>query len=207
MKRIFRQVPLAALLTLSLLCADPSAAIPLDQYATTVLGFSSQWSSGAWSANQALGAPDTFAYGDISSAWAPRPRDGTLEFITVGFDTPVFASGATIRETYGSGFVYQIDALSLTDDLNPVWTGTDPSAPGSPVDFDVQWAPTDYLVAGLKIYTDTDHDPAAWEEIDSIQLHGSTEYSVIAEPATFLLMATGLVGLASYRRKRKQRPA
>lgn len=143
------------------------------RYASTVLGFSSQYSAGNWSAAQALGEPNTFTYGDRVTAWAPSPRNGSLEFITVGFTTPIYASGAAIRETYGNGFVYKIDVLDLADGLHTVWTGTDPSQPGSPVDFMPTWPQTPYLVKGLKIYTDTDHNLSTWEEIDAIELHGA----------------------------------
>ncbi|MCB1964701.1 MAG: hypothetical protein KDI64_01260, partial [Candidatus Accumulibacter sp.] len=141
-----------------------------DQYAETVLGFSSQYSSSSWSAAQALGTSDTVSYGDRPTSWAPSSFNGTLEFLTLGFVTPVFASGATIRETSGNGFVYQIDAVDTSDVTHTVWSGTDTSQPGTPVDFSVSWAPTPYLVKGLKIYVDTSHDLNAWEEIDSVRL-------------------------------------
>src|SRR5262249_34217247 len=52
---------------------DPSA---LSEWASSVLGFSSQYSAGYWSAQQALGAPNTMTYGDIASAWAPASPNG-----------------------------------------------------------------------------------------------------------------------------------
>src|SRR5687767_5277348 len=67
-------------------------AVPsVSQWADTVVNFSSQF-GGGWSASAALGEPNVFAYGDIPGAWAPAPRNGTLEFITVGYNTPVYAS-------------------------------------------------------------------------------------------------------------------
>jgi superfamily II DNA or RNA helicase len=55
------------------------------------------------------------------------------------------------------------------------------------------------LVKGLKVYTDTDHDLGAWEEIDAIQLHGSTDpvanyaESVLGENQYFDYDSIGLV--------------
>ncbi|MCI0642854.1 MAG: S8 family serine peptidase [Gemmataceae bacterium] len=140
-------------------------------WATSVIGYSSQWSAGSWSAAQALGKPNTFAYGDISTAWAPYPFNGTLEYITLGFARAVNATGVMIRETYGNGFVYQLDLRDTSGDWHTVWTGTDPSQPGSPVDFFIPVSTTSYLVDAVKIYTDTNHNLNAWEEIDAVRLH------------------------------------
>jgi hypothetical protein len=179
----------------------------VSQYASSVIAFSSQWSPGSWSAYQALGAPDTFAYGDISTAWAPLPINGTLEYISLGFTTPVYADGLTIRETYGNGFVYQVDAIDTSSTLHTIWSGTDPSLPGSPVDFSLAFAATPYLTMGVKIYVDTDHDLFAWEEIDAVQLRGDTVYSLIpdaASTASLLGIALAYLGfLGMWRRPRR----
>ncbi|MCI0640573.1 MAG: carboxypeptidase regulatory-like domain-containing protein [Gemmataceae bacterium] len=140
-------------------------------WATTVIDYSSQWSAGSWSAAQALGKPNTFAYGDIYTAWAPLPRNGTLEYITLGFAQAVYATGVTIRETYGNGFVYRLDLRDTSGGWHTVWTGTDPSQSGAPVDFAIPFATTPYLVDAVKIYTDTNHNLNAWEEIDAVKLH------------------------------------
>lgn len=151
--------------------ADPND--PGMQWASPpVIDVSSEYDNPDYAADQALGAPNVFAYGDSVNAWAPGSQDGTLEYITVGFPTPVYASGATIRETWGNGMVYQIDVLDMNDVLRTVWRGTDPSQPGAPVDFLVTWPATTYLVKGINVYTDTDHEIGVWEEIDAIALHG-----------------------------------
>jgi hypothetical protein len=189
---------LTAITLLFFLVLSAEAAV-IDQWANSVIGFSSQW-SGGWSAAQALGAPDTFSYGDLSTAWAPHPENGTLEYITLGYSTPVYASSITIRETYGNGFVYRVDVLDQSNVLHTVWTGTDPSQPGSPVDFLMSFPETSFLVKGVEIYTDTNHDLSAWEEIDAVQLLGSTTQAPV--PPTLLLVGSGLVGLVGWRRFR-----
>jgi len=179
-----------------------AAAATLDQYASSVLDFSSEWSTSSWAAAQTLGAPNTFSYGDESTAWAPLSKNGTLEFISVGFLTPVFADGATIRETWGNGFVYQIDVIDVFDTLHTVWSGIDPSLPGTPIDFLATWTETSFLVDGLKIYTDTNHNRRTWEEIDSIQLHGVAA-STVPVPAAIWLFGTALIGLVGFGKRRK----
>jgi hypothetical protein len=159
---------------------DTNALLTVDtglftgQWANSVLDFSSELSSDDGATLQALGDPTTFDYGDSATAWAPNPINGSLEYITVGFNRPAYATGVSIRETFGNGFVYQVDLLDTDDVYHTVWTGTDPSQPGSPAAFIISFPTTSYLVKGVKIYTDTDHDPNAREEIDAVLLHGQS---------------------------------
>jgi hypothetical protein len=46
-----------------------------SMWASSVLGYSSQYSDTAWSAFQTLGEPDTMTYGDIDTAWATSCAD------------------------------------------------------------------------------------------------------------------------------------
>jgi hypothetical protein len=158
----------ATLQTLAVTTCNPSAT---DQWASTVVDYSSQWSPTIFSAARALGPPDVATYGNSSNAWAPTSQDGTLEHLTLGFDTPVYATGVTVRETFGNGFVTRIDVVDMQDQLQTVWTGTDPSAPGAVVGFRLTWPQTGYLVKAVRVYVDTDAT-ADWEEIDAVQLHG-----------------------------------
>jgi hypothetical protein len=178
-------------------------AMSLNQYASSVIDFSSQYSSTRWSAAQALGAPDTFSYGDIETAWAPASRDGTKEFLTLGFDTPVYANGAIVRQTYGNGFVKQIDVLDINNILHSVWNGTDSSQSGSPVDFSASWATTSFLVKGLKVYVDTSHDLSAWEEIDAVTLRGTT-VDPTTVPTPILLPSLIGMGVAALRKRSQE---
>lgn len=156
-----------------MLSGEPAHGV-VDEWATAVLDFSSQYSSANWSAAQAVGAPDTGGYGDYSTSWAPANQNNSLEYLTVQFPQPLYSSGVTVRETYGNGFVYQVDVVDMGGGLHTVWSGTDPSLPGSPANFTVTWPATTFLVQGIKVYVDTSHDLSAWEEIDAIQMHGVT---------------------------------
>jgi len=144
----------------------------LTAWASHVVDFSTQYNNLYWSAQEALGPPDTFSYG-YPTAWAPAPRNGTREWITVGYEVPVYAHAVTVRETDGNGFLFQVDVVDLDGLPHTVWAGTDPSVPGAPVDLRLDFSPTSFLVAGVRVHVNTDHNTARWEQIDAIALHGT----------------------------------
>ena len=159
----------------------PVAAQATDQWASKLIGFSSQYDTPNWSANQALKAPNTKTYGDSISAWAPQNSDGGKEFITLGFTTPVYATGVTIRETYGYGFVTDVDFIDTNGITHAVWSGIDTSVPGKINNFLVSVPRTTYLVKGVKIHINTALH-GSWEEIDAVQLHVLATLSGTIEP-------------------------
>jgi hypothetical protein len=164
-----------------------------NQYANSVLDYSSMRTQWYWEQGnlaytglmpeQALGSPDVFVYGFNPLAWAPYSMDGTLEYISLGFETPVYANGVTVRETSGNGFVYQIDVQDTDGNWNTVWAGTDPTPRVTWTD-EVNQAPhvvpqdalfafpeTPYLVTGVRIIVDTLTTLGRFEQIDAVMLH------------------------------------
>lgn len=138
------------------------------QWAATATA-SSEWSSDSWSAWQATGEPNTFACGDIETAWAPLSSGSAPEWIELGFGAPVNAMGLLVHETYESGFIYQIDLIGVDGEYHTVWTGTDTT--GCPGWFEISFDETDYLVEGVKLYTQIN----GWEEVDAVALIAAPE--------------------------------
>lgn len=145
------------------------------QWAEKAVGFSTQYSEDGYAAKQVTGPCDTGKYGDNRNAWAPTTQTGTTEFLAVEYATPVYATGAVIRETYGAGFVSLVEAIDTQGTPHVVWEGMDNSPAGAIADFEASWAKTDYLVMGLKVTVDTSKNPTEWKEIDSIQLLGTSQ--------------------------------
>ncbi len=148
----------------------------LGQWASQVIAFTSQYSSTTFAAANMLGVPDTFRVdnpNDTLKVWAAAATNGTVEQLTLGYASPVLATGVVVRETNGNGFVTRIDLLDTNDQFHTVFSGIDPSQQGAVVDFTVSFAQTDYLVKGVKIFVDTNHYISTQrEQIDAVQLIG-----------------------------------
>lgn len=141
-----------------------------DQWASYVIDYTTQYSSGGWSAAQALGAPDTPNYCDCDTAWAPIEADGHIEELAVGFTRQDRAFGVRIRQTLGTGFVTRVDLIRGQGDEHTVWSDVDPSPPGQVAELIVAFKPTTFEVKGVRVFVNTNHSLGNWEEIDAIQL-------------------------------------
>ncbi len=148
-----------------------AASGDVAQYADELIAFSSQYDNGNYAATQALGPPDATGYGGYR-VWVPQAQNGTTESITLGFSRPVHATGVTIREARGNGFVTQVEVRDeASGDYHTVFSGTDPTAAGALADFPISFAATAFLVDAVRITIDTNLDTSAYEAIDAVQLH------------------------------------
>jgi RHS repeat-associated protein len=166
------------------------------QWATSVIGTPNSWDYAPydWLGVQALGAPNTFKYGDIVTAWAPKAIDFDPDFgyyvtFTVGFATADHATGLLVRETYGNGFVAQIDLQEAGGTWhNAQWIASDldydASAPGAPVNFWRTWSQTSYEVKAARITIALGSEKNEWEEIDAIRLLNATATSTVTTAPT-----------------------
>jgi len=75
-------------LTLIFLCITSSDFAQI-RYADSVIAYSSEYSSGSYSVQQILGAPDAYpSYGDFYYAWASLTSDGQREFVELYYNNP-----------------------------------------------------------------------------------------------------------------------
>ena len=155
-----------------------------SQYASSVIAFSSEWSPTSWSAQQALGAPNTTGCGDIATAWASASADGAREWLVLGFATPQPVGVINIWETWNPGAVDTIYLRnSSTGVWNNVYTATAAPALPCPRTFTITIPTTGYNVDAIRLAINS---PAvtSWNEIDAveIQLNCSTGISTINNP-------------------------
>ncbi|OIP99313.1 MAG: hypothetical protein AUK35_08450 [Zetaproteobacteria bacterium CG2_30_46_52] len=162
-----------------------------------------------WSASQVIGAPNVAAYGDERNAWTPS-NTGSPEWLQVGYNTYVHATGITVYETYTNGYINKVELIDSTDVAHVVWTGTDTTQDGVIGEFVLNFPETTYLVKAVKISFSAAPN---WMEIDAVQLRGrgqsgftvqgnvnvdvlsaiDTTAPVVSAPANVTVSATGVL--------------
>lgn len=150
---------------------------PNGQWATTATAsstFADAQDRFPFSALQVTGPPDVEKYGDDSKAWASKRADEVIEWIQVGFEKPVHATGVRIRQTYAPGAIIKIELLDEKGEAHTVFDGIDDAAlpAWTIVWFERTFPKTEFRVKGARI-TLASSAVRGWNEIDAIQLIGS----------------------------------
>ena len=111
--------------------APPPASPPQPQWASSVRGFSTQYTATSWAATQVLGAPDVHpGHGDNPRAWASLGADDRDEWLEVGFAQPMHASAVEVYETFNPGAVRAITLITASGERISAYQGT-PGATGA----------------------------------------------------------------------------
>ncbi|TAH39499.1 MAG: hypothetical protein EYC70_01570 [Planctomycetota bacterium] len=123
----------------------------------------------AWSAEQMVGPPDSDPMRDNPKAWASSGADMGMQWIQLGYASPLRASAVRIFEVNVAGAVVEVIAIDENGATHTLWSGVDPlHTPGV---FEVSFPATSYRVSGLRILLDTDRGQG-WNEIDAVELVG-----------------------------------
>lgn len=147
---------------------------PNGQWATSAIASSTYGDAKEmedWAPNHVAGAPDVEKYVDDRNAWAPKTEDGGLEWIEASYAKPVFATAVRVRESCGSGSIIRIELIDEAGQYHPVWAGVDPTTELNYLM--VNFPKTPFKAIRVKITLATNTIPG-WNEIDAIQLVGST---------------------------------
>jgi hypothetical protein len=133
----------------------------------------SEYSSTAYNAMQATGAPDTAGCGDLVTAWASSGVQNPNEALTVYFDTAVWATQVNIYQTYTPGSIKGIALLpAVGGDPIPVANSADPGT-DCPGVFSIDLSDDlNSTINGVVIYLDQ-RKLGTWNEIDAVELVGN----------------------------------
>jgi hypothetical protein len=145
----------------------------------------------SWGPEQAVGQPDTFQAGDVSTAWAPLAQDGGEEWLKLEYERAVDVAEVRVRETYNPGAIAKVTAFLANGTELTLWEGVEPVSQ-APVEMSFA-VPTSVNAKSIKVYLDTKRVPG-WNEIDAVAVigrDGSTQWarhatasSTFAQPRT-----------------------
>lgn len=126
-----------------------------------------------YTAMKATGKPDVESYGDAGSSWTSEKSDGGIEWLELGFATPVNATELRIRQNFNPGAVVKLELIDEAGSRHTVWEGVDETVyPPSTTSWLVRsFEKTGYKAKGARITLATNAVPG-WNEIDAVQLIG-----------------------------------
>ncbi|RTQ52109.1 T9SS type A sorting domain-containing protein [Hymenobacter gummosus] len=140
------------------------------RYASSVLRFSTEYSS-SWAASMATGTPNVYPqHGDISGSWASSAADGTREYLVLRFPNPAPAKRILIWETYNPGAIDTVFVRNPnTNAWVPVYTATAASAGSNSRILNINFPQTSFAVQDVRLAINSAAVPG-WNEIDAVAL-------------------------------------
>lgn len=123
----------------------------------------------AWSANQAVGKPDTPSPGDQQTAWASLSPDGQAEWLELTYERTVRPNAIEIHETYNPGAVTKVTAFDESDNEFVVWEGVDPTPTSAKAGVSKINLNSPISTNRIRVYLDS-QNVSGWNEIDSVGL-------------------------------------
>ena len=147
---------------------EPAVARPQIVWASSVRGFSSQYSTGSWSAAQVLGAPNVYpAHGDNASAWASLGADDRDEWIEVGFDRAGSVSAVEIYETYNAGALDRVELITQSGRIIAAQPGGLAPSGATSARRSVNVSCTSEPIVAVRVHV-ASMKVAGWNELDAI---------------------------------------
>lgn len=148
---------------------------PATQWAATVDGFSSQYSTSSWAATKVLGAPDVFpAHGDNANAWASLGADDKPEWIEVGFAQPTQVNAVEIYETYNPGAITSIELVTADGERIQAYQGSAGATGQISNKLRAEVGCTAASIVAVRVHVASTIVPG-WNELDAIGVVPCTE--------------------------------
>ncbi len=150
------------------------APIPTVHWATSVIEFSSQLSPVEYSASQALNRPNVYPEGgDNPNAWLPKKPD-KLDFIKVGFDTPIRVQQIAIAESLNPSAVSEVLVYDENDKEYSVFSLSPATLDLSRRLLNIFIDRTAFKVTAVKVIVDGEKVPG-YNAIDAIGIADTKE--------------------------------
>lgn len=171
------------------------------QWASSVIGFSTQYSTTDFAATQALGKPDVYPnYGDIEEAWTSSSSSGQAEYIELAYTTPIQVNFIEIYETYNGGAVNKVSLRNSSNgSWQEVWTGNAMalSPAGTARVFAITIPLTSYTVDGIRLDVDSPN-VSSYQEIDAVGISNTSLNISDNCDSDFTLQYTGKINGDSF---------
>lgn len=151
-----------------------------QQYADFVIDYSSQYTSGNWSAARALGKEKVYdkskpqnGYGDNPNAWSSATENSQREYLVLGFDTLQTVHTIEVYETWYPG---AIDTVYLRNASTQQWEKVyaKPARTDLPEEariFAIYLRETTYLADAIRLAINSP-EVDGWNEIDAVKISG-----------------------------------
>ena len=134
---------------------------------------SSEYSNPQFSAQQAIGAPDTMSCGDFETAWKTAEKFSTAS-LEVYFEQPVVPTQVDIYETNNPSQITKVEILDLSGGGHTVYSG-DAEETNCPSILSIAINDAKYSAFGIRITVDQGQLDLPWAMIDAVELVGSVE--------------------------------
>ena len=135
---------------------------------------SSEFSDPEWSADQALGKPDSPGCGDYQFAWASAASD-SIDTLVLKYTTPVYPLKIVIHQIFNPDQVVKVEVLD--PDRGGYYTvlQKNPTRVDRPCPYQLEVLVDgiDFLTNTIRITVDQSQLGLGWNEIDAVQLIGS----------------------------------
>ncbi len=177
--------------TLFLVCFTIASNAQVVQWASKVIGFSSELTPVQYSAQQALGKPNVLpAGGQSPNAWAPdKPK--RKEWLKLGFANPIAIRQIAIAESHNPSAIYRVLAYDEAGREYVVNTLSPMAVPLKGRMLGLFMELTPYKVSAIKIEFDGAAVPDYYG-IDAVAISDSN-FPIIADIPKLQLLASGIL--------------
>lgn len=159
--------------------ASSSYATPRNSVATS--------SKPAYSAAQAVGAPDTPRPGDQATAWCPATDGGQPDWLECRYKTAQDTAEIVVHETLSPGGITKIDVFDDEGRELTAWEGVDPTPRDQAWGVSVFPIRVGFRIKRIKLYLNSP-ERAGYHEIDAVGLRdavGETQWAAEADASSF----------------------